>query len=156
MTENEVWFLYPIHKSIGILIFAVIIVRVVWRLCQGWPQTIRKYAQYEQILAKLVHWVLLISTVLMPVSGILMSGVGGHGIAIFGWELLAPHHSSATPDQALPYNEFWAGVGESGHTIIGYVLIATIVLHVAGALKHHVIDRDATLKRMLGQNISGQ
>ena len=156
MTEKEVWFLYPIHKSIGVSIFALILARVVWRMRQGWPLPIRKYAQYEQALAKLVHWVLIVATVLMPVSGMLLSGVGGHGIALFSWELVAPHHSLTKPDEALPYSEFWTGVGKSGHEIIGYILIAAIVLHIAGALKHHVFDRDMTLRRMLGKNIDAQ
>jgi cytochrome b561 len=156
MVEKEIWFLYPIHKSIGILIFVLILMRVVWRVRKGWPKPIRQYARYEQVLAKFVHWVLIVGTVLMPVSGMLMSGVGGHGIAIFGWKLMAEHHSFTKPDQALPYSEFWAEVGESGHEIIAYILIAAIVLHIAGALKHHIIDRDATLRRMLGQNMTDQ
>ncbi|MFZ6819442.1 cytochrome b [Undibacterium sp. Ji22W] len=156
MSEKEIWFLYPIHKSIGTLIFALILIRVVWRMRQGWPKPIRPYAQYEQVLSKTVHWILITGTVLMPISGMLMSAVGGHGIALFGWELVAEHHSLTQPDQALPYSEFWAGVGESGHTIIAYVLIAAIALHIAGALKHHIIDRDATLRRMLGQHTSDQ
>jgi len=154
MSQKEIWFLYRIHKSIGVLIFVVILMRVVWRLRQGWPKPIRQYARYEQALAKLVHWVLIVATVLMPVSGMLMSGVGGHGIAIFGWQLVAEHHSLNKPDHAEPYSEFWAQVGETGHEIIGYVLIVAIALHIAGALKHHIVDRDATLRRMLGRNVS--
>lgn len=156
MSKKEIWFLYPIHKSIGTLIFALILIRVVWRVRQAWPKPIRQYARYEQVLSKIVHWTLILGTVLMPISGMLMSGVGGHGIALFGWELVAEHHSPTQPDQALPYSEFWASVGESGHEIIAYILIAAIVLHIAGALKHHIMDRDATLSRMLGQDVSEQ
>jgi cytochrome b561 len=153
MAEREIWFLYPIHKSIGTLIFFFILARVVWRVRQGWPKPIRQYARYEHILAKSVHWIIIVGTVLMPVSGMLMSGAGGHGIAVFSWVLMAEQHSPSKPEQALPYSEFWASVGAVGHEIIAYILITAIVLHIAAALKHHLIDRDATLRRMLGRNV---
>jgi cytochrome b561 len=156
MSAKEIWFLYPIHKSIGTLIFALILVRAIWRVRQSWPKPVRSYAGFEQVLSKLVHWILIVGSVLMPVSGMLMSGAGGHGIALFGWELMAEHHSLTQPNQVLPYSEFWASVGENGHTLIGYIMIAAIALHAVGALKHHIIDRDGTLRRMLGQNVSGQ
>lgn len=156
MSAKEIWFLYPIHKSIGTLMFALILVRVMWRVRQRWPKPVRPYARFEQGLSTLIHWILIVGSILMPVSGMLMSGAGGDGITLFAWELMAEHHSLTQPNQVLPYSEFLASVGESGHTMIGYIMIAAIVLHIAGALKHHVIDSDDTLRRMLGQNVSGQ
>jgi cytochrome b561 len=52
MSENEAFELYPIHKSIGVLIFAVIIVRVYWRFVNGWLQPVTEYKTIEHNLAK--------------------------------------------------------------------------------------------------------
>lgn len=77
MTDYEVYALYPIHKSVGMLLFLVILVRVIWRLKQGWPEAASNYKAWEQRLSRIVHWVLIIATVTLPISGMLMSGLGG-------------------------------------------------------------------------------
>ncbi len=76
MNENEVFALYPIHKSIGVLIFAVIVIRIYWRFVNGWPQPVRAYKAIEHNLAKIVHWALIIATIIMPISGFIMSSLG--------------------------------------------------------------------------------
>ncbi|MFC3051489.1 cytochrome b [Kordiimonas pumila] len=153
MAENEVYSLYTLHKSVGVIVFAFVAVRVLWRIKNGWPVPASDYKRHEQILAKIVHWVLIIGTVLMPVSGMLMSGAGGHGFGIFGFEIMAPNPDPANPGEALPLNAFTAGIGHEMHEILGFVMMAAIALHIAGALKHHLIDKDETLKRMLGKTI---
>ena len=152
MSRAEAWALYPIHKSIGVLAFLIVVLRIVWRIKNGWPAPASNYPRHEQIFAKLVHWILIIATIAMPVSGMIFSGASGHGFGIFGWTILAPNHAPDKPDQVVPYNELLANTGEFLHETIAYVMIAAIVLHIFGALKHHLIDRDATLLRMLGQS----
>ncbi|HEY7773066.1 MAG TPA: cytochrome b [Marinagarivorans sp.] len=147
----EVWSLYPIHKSLGILAFVVIITRILWRLKSGWPTPARPYARREQIAAKVTHWVLLITTLLMPLSGMLASGASGHGFGLFGLTLVPTNHSLATPNEVIPYSEQWANIGYAIHTYAGIVLAAALSLHILGALKHHLLDRDQTLLRMLGR-----
>lgn len=55
----------------------------------------------------------------------------------------------------MPLNATLAAIGHTAHFLIGYTLVAALVLHVLGALKHHLIDKDATLKRMLGAEVQG-
>lgn len=153
MTDFEVYELYPIHKSVGMLIFIVILMRVIWRLKQGWPEAASEYKAWEQSLSRLVHWVLIIATVIMPISGMLMSGLGGYGLEIFGLELLA---ATPNPDEAgkmIPINGPFAGTAHETHEIAGKVMFVAFLLHVVGALKHHFMDKDGTLKRMLGKRI---
>lgn len=151
MTNNKVYSLYPTHKSIGILIFSLVLVRVVWRLMNGFPKPVGNYSSVEHILAKVVHWVLLIGTIMFPISGMMMSGAGGHGLYVFGVELLASNYNAA--GEAVALNAELAEKAHNMHGILPKVMIVAIVLHVAGALKHHIIDKDGTLRRMLGKHV---
>lgn len=151
MTAKQVWFLYPYHKSVGLLLVPIIVIRVIWRLKQGWPVPISHYSSIEQRLAKMTHWLLLILIVLMPLTGMIYSGASGHGFGIFGLELFTHQYTEA--GQPIPYSESWRDFGQTAHRYLGNCLIALIVLHIVGALKHHFIDKDSTLKRMLGGKI---
>jgi len=153
MSRAEVWFLYPIHKSIGVLVFGLILLRVVWRLRNGWPAQVAGGSALEHRLAHGVHWLLIGLTLAMPISGMMHSGAGGHGIAIFGLQLVPSQHKPEAPGEALPYNQSVAEWGEALHEYLGYLLILTVMLHLAGALKHHWVYKDGVLRRMLGQRI---
>jgi cytochrome b561 len=77
----------------------------------------------------------------MPVSGYMRSSMGGHPVSFFGlFEM-----------PVLPQYKTTAGAVEQAHGAVAYVLIGLIALHVFGALKHRAVDRDATLKRVLGR-----
>lgn len=129
------------HKSLGALILVIAFFRVIWRIREGWPTPAGLYKRFEHIAAKITHWILAIGTILMPLSGIVMTQAAGRPVPVFGlftfptivWE-------SKT-------------IGDIAHVMHGfgaYLLIAAICLHFIGALKHHFIDRDVTLRRMLG------
>lgn len=153
MEENEVYSLYDIHKSIGVIIFAVILARVIWRIKAGWPEPVSQYKKSEQIIGRTVHYLLLIGTILIPLSGMMMSGGGGHGVEVFGLELIAPNFDAADPQKVVPINPTLAKAGHTMHGLVSNILIALLVLHIVGALKHHIFDKDRTLRRMLGANI---
>ncbi|WMW79295.1 cytochrome b [Undibacterium cyanobacteriorum] len=151
MAETDAWALYPWHKSFGILIFPVAVARVLWRIKEGWPEPVGDYPRYEQILAKLTHYALLLGTLLMPISGMVFSSMSGHGFELFGIPLAAAHPSPDKPGEVVPVNESLADFAHEAHEVIGWILILAIALHVIGALKHHVIDKDQTLQRMRGK-----
>ncbi len=151
MTRAEAWAVYPLHKSIGVLVFFVAFLRVIWRIREGWPAAAANYSQIERRMAKIVKWVLIMATLALPITGMLFSGASGHGFGIFGLEIVPSQHMPGDPAQVLAYSEFWAETGASLHQATAYILIAAILLHLAGVFKHHFIDKDATLKRMLGK-----
>jgi cytochrome b561 len=150
MTRFGDYGLYPIHKSIGVILFVIIMIRVVMRVIEGWPTNISTGKLWEHKLARVVHWVLILGTVALPISGVMMSYFGGHGVSVFGFEILDNNKDPET-GRASPINMTLGRVGSQAHTYVGYVLIGAIILHVAGALKHHVMDKDNTLRRMLGR-----
>lgn len=84
----------------------------------------------------------------MPVSGLMLSGGSGHGFGVFGLTLLTSNHSLTNPSVVVPYNEMVASLGFALHQWLGFSMVAVIVLHIVGALKHHVVYKDSTLKRM--------
>lgn len=153
MESFEAYALYDIHKSIGMIIIAFVLARVFWRILNSWPEPASNYSSIEHLTAKVVHWILIIGTVALPISGALMSGAGGHGLAIFGWELLAENIDPNNLEEVIPLNKTLAGLGHEIHGIAGNVMMIAIVLHLLGALKHHIIDKDGTLRRMLGKSL---
>lgn len=146
MTEFEDLSFYGLHKSLGVIILVFAAARIVWRIRKGWPEALSTESAVQLMVAKVVHWALILSTVLYPISGIMMSGAGGYGVAVFGLTLIDANVNAA--GEVVPLNENIAGIGHEMHELMTWVLIAIIVLHVAGAIKHHIMDKDDTLKRM--------
>ena len=153
MAETETYALYDWHKSFGVIIGIFVLWRITWRLKNGWPPHVSNYTPLETFMASLVHYLLIIGTLVMPVSGFLMSSMGGHGVAVFGWEIFPHNPDPADPSKVTPINGALAGFCHSAHWIAGYCIIAAVILHVAGALKHHFADKDGTLRRMLGKRV---
>lgn len=153
MEQNEVYSLYGIHKSIGVTIFAFAVYRILWRIKNGWPSTLGTPSDAARKLARLVHYLLIAGTVLMPISGFMLSAMGGFGVSVFGLELVAANPSPDNLREMIPLNETLATVGSIMHNLGGQVLILAVLLHIAGAMKHHFVDKDGTLKRMLGRQI---
>lgn len=151
MAQGEIWPLYPWHKSLGIAVLGLAVLRATWRLRQGWPSPLGPGSRLTRGLALAVHGLLLLLTLLMPLSGMAFSGLSGHGFALFGWTLMAPRHDPAQPDEVLPLDESLASLAHQAHEVFGWLLAGLLVLHIAAALKHHLVDGDDTLRRMLGR-----
>ncbi|MCF2855871.1 cytochrome b [Pseudoalteromonas sp. SMS1] len=148
MATFEIWALYDLHKSFGVLAILLILPRVIYRLVKGFPSTNEAHKVWEQKVSHIIHWVLLIGTILMPVTGMLYSGFGGYGLDVFGISLIS---ENIVDDDIVSYNESVFVIAKTAHWVIGYCLGAAIFLHIAGALKHHFIDKDDTLNRMTGK-----
>lgn len=147
MTRTESYQFYHSHKSIGLLLIGLLFLRLLLRSFKGLPAPAHNYPKHEQVLAKLTHWALLILCAVMPIFGIMYSVASGHDLGIFGWELI--HHNLANgSEEVAPRSVFWMNTGQTMHAYLNYVLAAALVLHISGALKHHFIDKDNTLKRM--------
>ena len=151
MKNAEAWGLYHTHKSLGIILLSVILARVLWRIKKGWPEHVGNYSHFELRASKIAHWLLIIGTVLMPISGLILSAGSGHGFGIFTWPIFPPTHNDV--GEVVPFNADLAALGYFLHTYAGYLISATVLLHVVGALKHHYVDKDNTLRRMLGRGL---
>lgn len=137
-SPDKFW-VYALHKSFGILILFLMIGRLSWRIISPRPDTLPTHKEWEEKLAKLVHLALYICIFMMPLSGWLMSSAGGFPATFFGLFALPA---------ILPKNETLFMITRTIHAFAAYGILALLALHVAGALKHHFLDKDATLQRM--------
>lgn len=133
--------LFSLHKTLGVTIFFTALARILWALSQTRPGLLNGDRRAEAWLAETVHWLLYGSLVLVPLSG-WVHHAATSGFAPIWWPF----------GQTLPFvptSEAWADISGALHYLLQWVLVGALALHVAGALKHHLIDRDATLRRML-------
>lgn len=129
---------FSLHKTVGVTILAVAVARILWAVSQPRPRPL--HGGWERWLASAVHWLLYGSLVLVPVLG-WAEHAATTGFAPILWPL----------GQSLPFvpkDAALAAVLANLHVTFVWVLAGAIALHVAGAVKHAVIDRDLTLARM--------
>lgn len=131
-----------IHKSIGLLLLGLMLLRVVWRFLNRGPAPLASHARMTRLATKVGHGVLYLGLFAVMISGYLISTANGRGISVFGW-FEVPALITSIPDQ-----EDIAGLI---HEYLAWGLVIFSGLHAVAALKHHFIDRDPTLKRMIGR-----
>ena len=131
-----------LHKSIGLVLLALMILRVLWRFVSPPPRALDSYSRLTRNGARFGHAFLYFTLFAVMIAGYLISTADGVGIPVFGL-FEVPALVSGLPDQADT-----AGLI---HFYLAWVLVIFSGLHALAALKHHFIDRDATLKRMLGR-----
>ena len=137
---RKAW-LFSLHKTLGVTAFFVAVLRIVWAMSQPKPGLLNGDRKIESFAAELVHWLLYAALVIVPLSGWL-AHAAAQGFAPIWWPF----------GQGLPLVPKDVGVEHffaSLHWVATKVLVTALLLHIAGALKHHLIDRDATLRRML-------
>lgn len=138
------------HKSTGITVLGLVLLRILWRAAHPPPPMPLHYARWERWSAHVAHGVLYSLILLLPVSGWLHDSAwkdaASHPMTLFG----------LVPWPRIGFIESIEPVGKESlhtlfgifHTGFGYVLYALLFLHIAGALKHQLIDRDPELQRM--------
>ena len=132
--------LYALHKSVGVVILVLTAARLAWRLSGTSPVLLGPSRPYERVLARGVHVSFYIMLLALPLTGWLMSSAANFSVNVFGLFTLP---DLVAPDKAL------ADAFKAAHYWLGWVLIALLVLHVAGALKHHFFLGNDTLRRMI-------
>ncbi|TDL89508.1 cytochrome b/b6 domain-containing protein [Meridianimarinicoccus aquatilis] len=140
--------LFSLHKTVGVAAFFVALLRILWAATQPKPALLHPDRRLESFAAETVHWALYASLVIVPLSGWL------HHAATSGFAPIWWPFGQTLP--FVPVNEGVAHFFGAWHWLFTKVLIAALALHIAGALKHHFIDKDATLARMLpGLTLAG-
>jgi cytochrome b561 len=128
-----------IHRSVGMLLLFLLIFRSVWRLTNPVPEIMG--AWWEKIIALWVHRGHYLFMFAVIISGYLISTALGKGVDLFGWfEIPA----------LLPVDKGRETTAGTLHMYLAWAFMGYIGMHAAAALKHHFIDRDVTLLRMLG------
>lgn len=131
------WYI-GIHKSVGILVFALVVLRVLWRATHRPAPLPAGLPAWQVTLSRVTHWGLYLGMVLMPVLGFMGAVYSKSGVAFFGLPLAA----GVARDHATA--EFFFGL----HSAMAWVLVALIALHAAAGLKHLLVDKNRIFQRM--------
>jgi cytochrome b561 len=143
LTYYDPWYTRApdIHKGIGVLLFLTLSVRLLWRLANPRPRPLASHSPLERRAARVAHALLYLLLVVVMTSGYLISTADGRHIDVFGL-FRVPATLSGLPNQADLAGEV--------HFVLAVTLMVLAGVHALAALKHHFIDRDRTLVRMLG------
>ncbi|MFC3909277.1 cytochrome b [Legionella dresdenensis] len=139
--EQYIGMAFTVHKSLGITVLFAMLLRVLWIIRYGRPALPVHMPKWEKILAHTVQGSLYLFVILMPLCGWIMATAEGYIPSYFGLFSL--------PFPGIPLDKELASFMNQAHTIIAWIILGLLVLHVAGALKHHFIDKDDVLRRML-------
>lgn len=131
-----------IHKGVGIINFVIVFLWLLWRLTNPHPRPEPNLSQFERSASSLVQWLLIFLLLLVATSGYLISTADGRPIDVFGL-VQVPATITGLPNQA--------DTAGAIHLALAITLISIACIHASAAIKHHFIDRDRTLSRMLGR-----
>lgn len=132
--------LFSLHKTLGVTLFGLAVLRILWALRQTKPGPLHPERRAEIFLGSVTHWLLYSALILVPLTG-WIEHAAIPGLAPIWWPF----------GQSLPFvtaSELMFNTFSALHRAFGKVLILAIGLHLAGALKHQFWDRDSTLRRM--------
>ncbi|MCU7799301.1 MAG: cytochrome b [gamma proteobacterium symbiont of Lucinoma myriamae] len=130
-----------IHKSIGLLLFFITLFRLMWLWLTIKPAPLQEHTKIEQILAKVTHGILYLLLFSLMLSGYFISTADGRAIEVFNWFEVSA---------VFPGIEGQEDIAGKIHYTVAISLIVVVSVHALAAIKHHIIDKDNTLKRMLG------
>jgi len=129
------------HMALGMVILALTLLRLLWRLMRKPPPLASTLKPWERTAARAVHAIFYVLLVGLPLGGWLATSFYGIGVKI--WSLFTVSALPVTANEAVGHQIFEA------HATAGTVMLVLIALHILGALKHTFIDKDGNLFRML-------
>ncbi|CAG9176299.1 Cytochrome b561 [Cupriavidus laharis] len=132
--------LFSWHKWLGVTVFAIAVVRVLWRATHAAPPVAAGTPAWQAKAAAAAHHLLYVLILVVPITGYLYSLAAGVPVVYLGlWKM---------PVLIEPSDEL-KEVFKVAHIWLNYLMAAVVTVHAAAAIKHQVVDRDGTLGRML-------
>ena len=132
--------LISLHFTVGIVILAVAILRLVWREIQGEPTPLDGVPSWQMQGARVIHWLLYLLLFVVPVLGWINASWRGMPIVLFGLEL---------PKLIGTRAPGWRWTGDVHSLLANYMMLTLVVLHILAGFYHYFIRRDQVLQRML-------
>lgn len=137
---NDKWWFYGMHKQIGVTLFLLVTVRLWWRMKNDVPRDPASVPHWQAVAARSNIYVLYTLMFAFPLSGLLMSILGGHDVSYFGLFTLPAFMQGPNA-----YGKFF----RESHEYISYLMMGFVGLHVIAALYHHFFLKNDVLRRML-------
>lgn len=148
--DDQIRFVMDTHKSIGITVLGLAIMRLLWRLTHRPPAIPATYKTWERHLSHTVHWLLYGLIFAIPISGWMhdsaWKAAAEHPMSLFGlipWPRISMI-MNADPIAKEHMHDLYGAI----HGSLAILLYVLLFLHVAGALKHQFLDKEAELQRM--------
>ena len=138
--------LFNFHKSLGVLILLLMILRLINRLVVGAPAPDPTIARWQRAASSAVHGLLYVLLFAMPIVGYVAHSAYGANIPFFGLFELPP---------IIAKNEPLSEKLFALHTYAGWLVAILVAMHIGAALQHHFIHRDNVLRRMLPRALGG-
>jgi cytochrome b561 len=135
--------LYALHKSIGLSLLALVILRLLWRGYTGAPRPLPGIPAWQERVASLTHFALYVLLLAIPLTGWIFNSAAGFPMQWFGVVNLPALTGRSTALREL---------SGSWHELLFWALIVLALVHAAAAIYHHLFQHDATLARMLPRN----
>jgi cytochrome b561 len=129
-----------LHRSVGLAIFAAMLLRAGWYRRHPAPPLPPSVAGFERALARSTRLLLYLIFIVMPLSGYVNAAAAGHPVSLFGLVSIPP---------LLPEHDRLSQVAIAVHLVGQFLVYIFVALHVTGALYHGVLRRDGVLERML-------
>lgn len=139
-TPKYFW-VYTMHKSLGLIVLSLAVLRLGWRLYAGAPAPVAGTPRWQERIASVTHWLLYALIFAMPLSGWLYDS--SSGLRPFRWFGLVEVPKLSPPNESL------RALSHSAHETLFWVLVGLVVLHAGAAFYHHLMQNDETLTRML-------
>jgi len=130
----------PIHKSIGLLVLALSLFRLFWRVSHPAPPLPDHMSKIEAIAAHGLHWIFYALMIILPMTGWIFSSAGKYPLTFFG--LFDVPKFDVAKGSAL------AEGAHNAHVVLGYIWVALLVGHVGAALRHQFVLKDGIMGRM--------
>jgi len=148
-TQAAAFEMYQLHKSFGIVILALSLLRLGWRITHKQPGMPKEMPAWERAAAQITHWLFYGLMIALPVTGWLMVSASPLGLPTMFFGFAEVPHMGALAGLDYAGKELWEERFEEMHEFIAFGGIGLLLLHVGAALKHHLIVRDDILVRML-------
>jgi cytochrome b561 len=132
--------LYALHKSLGLTLLALVLLRLFWRVYAGAPRPVPGSPAWQERIAALTHFALYVLLLAIPISGWIFNSATGFPLQWFGLINLP-----AIADKDAGLRELSA----TWHEWLFWALVVLALVHAAAAIYHHLFQHDATLARML-------
>ena len=129
-----------IHKSVGVLLFFTMLFRLFWRVINPNTASPANHKNWEKTGAKLGHFLLYVVLFSLMISGYLISTADGRAISVFSW---------FDVPASITHIQQQEEIAGDIHEVLAWSLMVLVAGHALAALKHHFIDKDSTLVRML-------
>lgn len=132
--------IYALHKSLGLTLLSLVVLRLLWRLYAGAPRPVAGTPHWQERIASLTHWALYALMFALPISGWVFNSSSGYPLQYFGLFNL-PRIAERSEDLSRLSRDL--------HEYGFWLLLALVLAHAGAAFYHHLFQNDATLTRML-------